>query len=362
MDVLTETHPYGNHPRQLLTVRYVPAEPVPCGIPERRAGLLMIHGGYWAQQSGMGTWPEEFARAGYVTLAPTYRLNTDAPWPACRDDVLAALDWARDNADLFHLDPHRIAALGSSAGGHLAASIGALPGARTPRAVAHHAPEDPEGRSVVLQLDNREQPQGLKGFVALSPPLNPALAWTDGADPVGTWADKRTRLRDEAARLAGCAPTECSDVWADMAVASHASGPAADAPALLVHYSDDLVPASHSEEYRTAQQHRGAAASDVQLYVVKGRGHGMQAMEAPGIEPLIRAWLHARLAPVPVPCGPVEQPGPVPPAGGCCGGGADGPVPVPCGPVEQPGPVPPAGGGEGPAAPGPIGGCCPSPR
>lgn len=356
MDVLTETHPYGDHPRQLLTVRYVPAEPVPCGIPERRAGLLMIHGGYWAQQSGMGTWPEEFARAGYVTLAPTYRLNADAPWPACRDDVLAALDWARDNADLFHLDPHRIAALGSSAGGHLAASIGALPGARPPRAVAHHAPEDPEGRSVVLQLDNREQTQGdsatlLKGFVALSPPLNPALAWTDGADPVGTWADKRTRLRDEAARLAGCAPTECGDVWADMAVASHASGPAADAPALLVHYSDDLVPASHSEEYRTAQQHRGAAASDVQLYVVKGRGHGMQAMEAPGIEPLIRAWLHARTVPVPVPCGPVEQPGPVPPAGGCCGGGADGPVPVP-----------PAGGGEGPAAPGPAGGCCPSPR
>src|SRR5690606_27739237 len=127
--------------------------------------------------------------------------------------------------------------------------------------------------------------------------------------------------------LAGCTPdgdAACHDVWQDLRAVTHASGPVLDAPALLVHFSDDLVPAAHAEEYRAAQLARGATANDVQLYVVKGQGHGLDGMAAPGIEPLVRAWLNARLgaAAAPSPCGPVDTPtpAPVPVPGGCCGG------------------------------------------
>src|SRR5205085_4485891 len=53
-------------------------------------------------------------------LAPMYR------YPAAVEDVQRAVRWMRAHATEFRLDPTRVAAMGASAGGHLASLLGLL--------------------------------------------------------------------------------------------------------------------------------------------------------------------------------------------------------------------------------------------
>jgi acetyl esterase/lipase len=61
---------------------------------------------------------------GYALASINYRLIWEARFPAQIDDVKAAVRWLRANAKAYHLDPARIGAWGTSAGGHLAALLG----------------------------------------------------------------------------------------------------------------------------------------------------------------------------------------------------------------------------------------------
>lgn len=89
-------------------------------------GVLLIHGGGWrtGDKSLMTALSERLARAGYVVMAPEYRLSLEAPFPAAVYDLKAAIRWMRANAHKYHLDTSRIAVAGCSAGGQLAALIG----------------------------------------------------------------------------------------------------------------------------------------------------------------------------------------------------------------------------------------------
>ncbi|MFO0956338.1 MAG: alpha/beta hydrolase fold domain-containing protein [Isosphaeraceae bacterium] len=68
-----------------------------------------------------------FARYGYVVVAPNYTLSAPgrASWPANFQDVQASVRWIRANASKYSIDPGRIAAVGESAGAHLAELLGA---------------------------------------------------------------------------------------------------------------------------------------------------------------------------------------------------------------------------------------------
>ena len=86
------------------------------------AAILLLHGGGWQrgdrnQLRGYGL---QLAREGFVCVASSYRLTPEAPWPAQMDDVYAALRYMRDNTRALGIAPDRIAAVGASAGGHLA--------------------------------------------------------------------------------------------------------------------------------------------------------------------------------------------------------------------------------------------------
>jgi len=59
-----------------------------------------------------------------------YRVADQARYPAAVDDVRNAVQWLKDHAKAYNIDPGRIALLGGSAGGHLVELIGY--GANTP--------------------------------------------------------------------------------------------------------------------------------------------------------------------------------------------------------------------------------------
>jgi len=94
---------------------------------------------------------------GYSVLAVNYRLSWEARFPAQVHDVKAAIRWIRANAEQYRLDPRRLAAWGSSAGGYLAAMLGTSAGVQEL--------ED-------LSLGNPDQPCNLQAVVAWYPPAD----------------------------------------------------------------------------------------------------------------------------------------------------------------------------------------------
>lgn len=86
--------------------------------------LILIHGGGWTGGDKAGDIApllSPLAAAGFTCVSINYRLAPHHRWPACRDDVLAAIRWLKAHAAKFKGDPARIALVGYSAGGHLAA-------------------------------------------------------------------------------------------------------------------------------------------------------------------------------------------------------------------------------------------------
>jgi len=102
-------------------------EPVDDTARTSRPAILAIHGGAW--RGGDKAWAEQFARElcpdGYVVVAINYRLSSrpGGTWPAQIEDVRKALRHVRVHAARYRVDPERIAALGMSAGGHLATML-----------------------------------------------------------------------------------------------------------------------------------------------------------------------------------------------------------------------------------------------
>ncbi len=87
--------------------------------------LVLVHGGSWRRRSKdvWSTLAPRYAEAGYVVFAIDYRLappGGDARFPEPVDDVVMAVEWAREHAAVYGGHPDRIALAGSSAGAHLA--------------------------------------------------------------------------------------------------------------------------------------------------------------------------------------------------------------------------------------------------
>jgi acetyl esterase/lipase len=98
----------------------------------RHAAIVMYHGGAWRSGSKeqVADIAAAMSRMGYVVVVPNYRLAPRYTWPAQIEDARAAVRWTRRHAGELGLDPGRIAAVGFSAGAHLAALVGTLRGDR----------------------------------------------------------------------------------------------------------------------------------------------------------------------------------------------------------------------------------------
>jgi acetyl esterase/lipase len=75
-------------------------------------------------KSGVGMFASLMTGHGYLVVSVNYRLYPTARYPAMIQDVKCAVRALRANASEYNLDPNRIAAIGVSAGGHLAALLG----------------------------------------------------------------------------------------------------------------------------------------------------------------------------------------------------------------------------------------------
>jgi acetyl esterase/lipase len=87
--------------------------------------LVVIHGGAWNSGDPLQL-PELnsiVANEGYAVVAINYRFIPEFKWPTQKNDVLAGIDYIRDHADQFGVDPNRVVILGRSAGGQIAEAI-----------------------------------------------------------------------------------------------------------------------------------------------------------------------------------------------------------------------------------------------
>lgn len=165
-----------------------------------RPVVVLVHGGGWwlsdKREWEVIDWPGRLVRRGFVVVSINYRLACGTTFiesrsqriasaltdrrlcghriTAQREDVMAALEWTRAQIYRRGGDPHRMALVGASAGGHLAAITGS----------------------------DRERTVRLKAVASLSAPLS--LPWIGRSGPV---------LRPAATRAMGCRFSACPDRW-----------------------------------------------------------------------------------------------------------------------------------------------------
>jgi acetyl esterase len=137
---------YGDNPAPTtLTYKTTPSGPVtmdvfnPAGwnAADRRTVIVFIHGGAWVAGDSKAFYPHAryFADRGAVSISVNYRLaSVDGTGvPECLMDCKSAIRYIRANASKLGIDPQKLAVLGDSAGGHLAACLGCVDGFNDPQ-------------------------------------------------------------------------------------------------------------------------------------------------------------------------------------------------------------------------------------
>ena len=111
----------------------------PEGIAPGAPAILHLHGGAYIIGHPEMNVPDLMTTAhdlGCVVLSVDYRLSPEAPFPAAIEDCYAALGWLHREATRLGIDPARIAVMGESAGGGLAAALALLARDRGKHALA----------------------------------------------------------------------------------------------------------------------------------------------------------------------------------------------------------------------------------
>ena len=220
--------------------------------------IVYVHGGGWSGGTPRTTgafedWPSVLASVaakGYVVASVDYRLSGEAKFPAAVQDVKAAIKWLRTNATTYGVDKTRGLVWGPSAGGHLAALVGASCGAAGLAPVMEESKESDCVQAVVGWY-------GLYDFA-----INAAAA----PSPAANAQDDRAGLT----RFLGCNVRSCAqDVIRAANPVSYVDG--SDPPMLFVHGDADRTALpEHSKRMHEQLKQKGVKTD---LIMLPGIGH-----------------------------------------------------------------------------------------
>lgn len=244
---------------------------LPIGEPKARLPLLLwCCGGAWLDVDKDIWIPElmPYVHAGYAVASIEYRLSNNSSFPAPVADAKTAIRFLRANAERFGLDKDRFAIMGESAGGFIAAMVGAT--GKTERFDG----DEWKGESSAVQA--AVDWYGPTDFLD--------LLELEGADPYERYASPENLLlgcfakdHPEAARAANPA------TYVD----------AATPPFLIIHgNADTSVPFRQSELLYAALERAGADASFLEL---EGARHGSDEFIQAELTNRIIAFLNDKL-------------------------------------------------------------------
>jgi acetyl esterase/lipase len=221
--------------------------------------VLQVHGGAW-EHGVRWTSPSQsnvlagLVGSGVAVASIDYRLAPANPWPDQIEDVMCAARFLRAHAREFGIDPSRIGAWGSSAGGQLVSLLAT-------------EPDMPQWKSGQYQGES-------SSVQAVVDEFGPAdLAVSDwGAYVAGVI---RTVFHAE--------PNSSSAILETASPLDYVAP--GDPPFLILQgTADRIVPAKQSE---TLAQHLAAAHVPVKLVLVNGGTHGLETSgEHPSSEQL----------------------------------------------------------------------------
>jgi len=267
--------PYAfQHARQVLDIYLPPAGAGPFPV------VVWIHGGAW-QEGNKGSaahYADLLLPEGIAVVGINYRLAQHAIFPAQIHDCKGAVRWLRANAATYNLDPNRIGAWGSSAGGHLVALLGTSGGvsaaegtvggnvtfsSRVQAVADYFGPTD----LLNINLDVATPPGSSLNHDAPNSPESRLIGFDQAGEGIGVLRANQTNPNPPfPAKLAL------------IALANSITHVTADDPAFyLAHGTDDtVVPKMQSTKLANAL----AAAGVPPMYdMVTGAGHAMPASE-----------------------------------------------------------------------------------
>jgi acetyl esterase/lipase len=258
------TFAYGPAPQQVAELR-LPEGPGPHPV------VVLVHGGCWEAPWGFDhvrSLAAALAAEGWATWSLEYRRLGDpgGGWPGTFLDVARGADHLREASSSAPLDLERVAALGHSAGGHLALWL----------AARHRLPADSPLRG--------DRPLALRGVVSLAgiPDLRSGIE-------SGVCGDAIPRLlgdpKERDARLREASPVELL--------------PLGVAQRLVYADRDAIVPLDLGRAHEASARRAG---DPVVLEVVEGAGHFELVNPSSRAFPAVRRAI-AALLPLPFPGG-----------------------------------------------------------
>ena len=98
-------------------------------VPENQrktTALMFIHGGGFDQGSkaDMHEHAKHYVKLGYISCSINYRLSLSDPYPTAINDATDALNWLKNQVDLYQYNVNKIILVGYSVGGTLALNVG----------------------------------------------------------------------------------------------------------------------------------------------------------------------------------------------------------------------------------------------
>jgi acetyl esterase/lipase len=217
--------------------------------------LMAIHGGGWRRynKDEYGSKVAEmFVPDGIAVVAMNYMLSAPgAPsWPANFEDVRNAVRWARTSAAEFGLDPNHFAAIGESAGGHLAALLGT----------------NPDG-----PISTGGDPAAGDSYGAVSARVQAVIDFY-GPTNLAALEEQSTEASRAVVQFLGGKPAQLPQSYGDASPVDHVTS--ATPPTLILQGSaDTLIPPDQPEALARALSNAGVLN---RLITVAGAPHGFE--------------------------------------------------------------------------------------